>query len=176
MAPQGLQLSISSFSPNSTRPGGALTVSLNSQAIATWDGMDKGGNVVPNGFYHFVITQTFSDGTQTVMEKSLYVGSRSQTSQVQLTALPNLVHSGDTIHLTGLVEGTLVDGAHTIKIYNISRELVRTLDMAAGQADWDLTDNQGANVASGLYFIVLDVMDPITGSEANKIVKAVVLR
>jgi flagellar hook assembly protein FlgD len=176
LTPGGLQLSISSLSLNTTGPGGTLTFSLNGQVVASWDTTDTRGNIVPNGFYHFIITQSFSDGTQTVMERSLYIAPHSQTAQIQLSALPNIAHSNDTIHLTGVLEGSPVNGPGVIKIYDITQQLLKTLDMSNGQVDWDVTDKAGQKLASGLYFIVLDVTDPVTGSEAHKIVKVVVLR
>lgn len=53
---------------------------------------------------------------------------------------------------------------------------MRSLGAVNGQATWDLTNREGQPVASGIYLIALNVMDPKTGSPANKIAKVLVLR
>lgn len=96
--------------------------------------------------------------------------------QVQLSAQPNIAYFGGTIRLLATVEGNPVNGSHILKLYDTSKELVKTLDMSGGQAVWDLTNSVGQDVASGLYLIVLDTVDPQTGSPAQKVIKVVVLR
>lgn len=149
---------------------GSVTFTLDGAACAAWDGRDDHGGPVPLGFYHLAITQTFLDGTQALFEKSFYWGNHAPLPAVVLTAAPNLVVAGGAVHLSALVEGHPVDAPGGVKIYALSGEFVKGLDLVAGQADWDLTNGQGGSVASGLYLVVLDVQDS-HGDPARKVIK-----
>jgi hypothetical protein len=173
---QNLNLTVSSFAPNASGLGGTLVFSLNGKTLVTWNTTNNNGTVVPNGFYNLVLTQVFTDGTSVQLQTTVYVGTLSRTTQVQLSAQPNIAYSGGTIRLLGTVEGNPVTGNRVLKLYDTSKELVRTLDMSGGQAVWDLTNSAGQEVASGLYLIVLDIVDPQTGTPAQKVIKVVVLR
>jgi len=144
--------------------------------VAVWNATDHDGQVVPNGFYHLVFTQAMTDGSFTVLNRGVYVNPYSQRALVQLTAYPNLLYSAGTVQVTASVEGSPADGKGLVKIHAMNGELVKALDLSNGQGAWDLTNRKGETVASGLYFISLDVMDPTTGAEAHKTVKVVVLR
>jgi hypothetical protein len=174
--PQNLNLTVSSFIPNASGLGGTLVFYLNGKTLATWDTTNNDGVVVPNGFYPLVLTQVFTDATSAQSQTTVYVGALSRTAQIQLSAQPNIVTSGGTIRLLAMVEGVPVSGSHVLKLYDTSRELMKTLDMSGGQAVWDLTNSVGQDVASGLYLIVLDTVDPQTGNPAQKVIKVVVLR
>lgn len=169
-------MAVSTFAPDPSAPGGTLTLTLNGKVMAVWDAMDHLGRVVPNGFYHLVITQALADGTQVVLNRAVYVNPHAQKAQIQLSAYPNLVSSGAPVQVSASVEGNPAEGADLIKIYAMNGELLKTLDLVNGQAVWDLTNKEGKQVASGLYFIVFDVLDPATRAEAHKAVKVVVLR
>ncbi len=43
----------------------------------------------------------------------------------------------------------------TVKIFTLSGMFVKALDADAGSATWDLTNDAGDKVASGIYFYVL---------------------
>lgn len=144
--------------------------------MVVWDATDDDGRVVPNGFYHAVLTQALTGGGFIVLNRAIYASPYSHTAQVQLVAYPNLLYSGGTIQVTASVEGVPANGRGLVKVYAMNGERVKDLDLSNGQGVWDLTNGKGETVASGLYFISLDVMDPVTGAEANKTVKVVVLR
>lgn len=176
MTPCALNLTVSSFVPNPTAPGGTLSLGLNGQIIATWNATDHDGQVVPNGLYQLVITQAFTNGTTTTLERSVYVSTYNRTSQVQMTARPNIVLNGAPVSLTASVGNQPVQGAGVFKVYATDGELLKTLDAANGQGVWDLTTLRGGKVVSGLYLIALDALDPQTGIPVRKAVKVLVLR
>ena len=171
-----LNLTVSAFAPNTSTPGGALTLFLNSQVMAVWNATDDGGKVVPNSFYHMVITQALTDGTSIALNRGVYVDPYTQTAQVQLSAYPNLIYSGGSVQVSASVEGSPAEGAGLFKVYAMNGEFLKTLDAVNGQAVWDLTNKEGRQVASGVYFIGFEVMDPVTEAKAHKTVKVVVLR
>ncbi len=122
------------------------------------------------GFYYVVILQTFTDGTQGRFEKSFYWGNHAPLASVVLQAQPNWAASGGVIHLMAQVDGNAVDALGGLKLYTLSGELLRSLDLTGGQADWDLTNAQGSSVASGIYLVVLDARDS-HGNPTRKVIK-----
>jgi hypothetical protein len=176
MPPQALKVTVSKFTPLTSSPGGTLTIYLNGQVVAVWDAKDMDGRVVPNGFYHMTLTQAFTDRSQEVLNFAVYVDPRSQVSSVNLVAQPNITHTDGNILFSGMVGGKPVSGANVFKVFTLNGELVKTLDAVNGQAVWNLTNLKGEKVASGLYLISLNVMDPLTWTPAHKTVKVVVLR
>jgi hypothetical protein len=176
VAPPSLNLAVLAFVSGTSGPGGSLTLTLNGQVLAVWDATDSRGQVVPNGFYHLILTQTFTDGTQIVLNRGVYVDPYSQATEAQMLVGPNVVHPGATVEVSGQVEGNPVEGAGVFKVYALDGELLKTLDAVNGQASWDLTTREGKQVASGLYLIVMNVMDPKTNSPATKTAKVAVLR
>jgi hypothetical protein len=148
----------------------SVTFTLNGSGCGSWNGLDDKGTAAPMGFYHVVITQTFLDGSQSLFGKAFYWGNHAPLASVVLQAQPNLATAGDTIHLTAQVDGNAVNSLGAVKIYTLSGELLRTLDLASGRTDWDLTDLQGSPVASGIYLVVLDTKDA-NGNPARKVIK-----
>jgi hypothetical protein len=75
----------------------------------------------------------------------------SDLSRVQ--AMPNPWrsdrHSGTPVTFNNLLTGS------TIKIFTASGHWVRTLNASTGNVTWDLTNNKGANVASGVYLYLV---------------------
>lgn len=153
-----------------------MTLYLNGQVLAVWNATGSNGQVVANGFYHLTLTQAFTDGAQVVLNQAVFVDPYALTARVAMTVAPNLVYSGGSVQMAAQVEGSPVQGAGAFKIYTVNGERLRALDAVNGQATWDLANQQGEQVASGLYLVVLDVMDPVTGQPAHKIAKVVVLR
>jgi hypothetical protein len=176
LAPQTLTFTVSAFVPAQTAMGGSMTLYVNGQAAAVWDGRDGAGNIVPSSFYHLVLVQEFADGTSARLEKDVFIPPLGQTASVLLKALPNLAHSGDKIFITAVFGAMPADERSFMKIYTVDGERVKVLPLSHGQTDWDLTNNQGQEVSSGIYLIVLDGMDPATGAPARKTIKVVVLR
>lgn len=148
----------------------SVTFTLDGSACATWDGLDDKGTASPMGFYHLVIAQTFLDGTQSLFEKTFYWGNHAPLASTSLNAQPNFVTAGGTIHFTAQVDGNPAGALGGLKIYTLSGEFLRSLDLAAGQADWDLTNLQGGSVASGIYLVVLDTKGA-NGNPARKVIK-----
>ncbi len=60
-------------------------------------------------------------------------------------------HSGQPVVFDHLAQGS------TVKLFTLSSVWLRTLQSTDGTASWDLTNNQGQTVASGIYvYLILD--------------------
>lgn len=166
-------MTLSNFVPNPNGPGGTITVFLNGQTVGTWNATTDSGEWVPNGFYHFVLVEHASDGSTVQMERDAFI-STFHGESMALVAAPNMVHSGDSVNFNASFAGTPADSQSKIKIYATNGELVRTLILSFGTASWDLRNNHGQAVGSGIYIAVLDGIDPASGQSLNKIIKVLV--
>lgn len=166
-------MTLSNFAPNPNGPGGTITIFLNGQTVGVWNATTDGGALVPNGFYHFVLVEHTSDGTTVQMERDAFI-STFHGESVFLVAAPNLVRFGNVVDFNASFAGIPADNQSKIKIYSMNGELVRMLVLSLGTASWDIRNNSGQAVASGLYLAVLDGIDPVSGQSLTKIVKVLV--
>jgi len=149
---------------------------LNGQLLVVWDVKDEKGTVVPNSFYHVLVESAFADGTKGISELDVYVGSHGKLSTVQFTAHPNVAHAGDLIHISAAFGGSGADNRSLTRIYTVNGEKVRTLTFTGGQVSWDLTNDEGQAVASGLYLLCLEGLDELTHQPVHKTIKVAVFR
>jgi hypothetical protein len=173
--PSELTLVLSPFVPSASGQGGSVTVSLNQQVVTVWDIRDNHGHLVSNGVYQ-VLVEEKSGANSYFYSQNISIVAMGQTSKAVLKAAPNLVHSGDQVQLSATIDGQPAGAPAVIKIYTLFGELVRTLPISGGQATWNIQNHANAAVSSGLYFVVLDGVDGITGQPIEKSTEIVVLR
>jgi hypothetical protein len=173
--PSELTLILSPFVPSASGQGGSVTVSLNQQVVTVWDIRDNHGHLVSNGVYQ-VLVEEKSGANSYFYSQNISIAAMGQTSKAVLKAAPNLVHSGDQVQLSATIDGQPAGAPAVIKIYTLFGELVRTLPISGGQATWNIQNHANAAVSSGLYFVVLDGVDGITGQPIEKSTEIVVLR
>jgi hypothetical protein len=77
--------------------------------------------------------------------------------------------------ITASFAGVPADQRSSVKIYAMDGERVITLGLNFGTVYWNLENNIGQSVASGLYLIVLDGVDPVSGKQVRKTQKLLVL-
>jgi hypothetical protein len=162
---------LSSFVPNPSGLGGAITIYLNNQAIAVWNALNSKGQVVPNGFYHFTIIETTLDGNTVVMAHDAYIATETGAAGLQLTARPNLAHPGDLVLILVSLSGNTPDSLSKIKIYDVAGELLKTLSLVNGATSWNLRNQTGDEVGAGVYLAVFEGTDPASGNPVRKAVK-----
>jgi hypothetical protein len=172
--PSELTLSLSSFIPASSGAGGSVTISLNHQTVTVWDVRDDQGQWVPNGVYKIVVEEE-AGGQNYYYSENVSVEPFFEPGGVNFKAAPNFAHSGDMVHFSVSYETAPADSRSRIKIYSLSGELLRNLPVANGQAVWNLENNGGLEIASGLYFALLDGVDVTTGLPVQKIDKILFL-
>jgi hypothetical protein len=166
-------MNLSNFVPNPNGPGGTISVYLDGQLVGVWNATDDAGNLVPNGYYHFVLQEHTNNGGVVQLERDAFIPTYHGES-VSLLALPNVGHPGDILKLTASFAGIPADSQSKIKIYATSGELVQNLPISGGVASWDLKNANGQIVASGVYVVVLDRIDPSSGQKLSKITKILV--
>lgn len=160
-------MTLSNFVPNPNGPGGTISIYLNGQVIAVWNVTDGAGNLVPNGFYQFVVVETTNNGNVIQLEGEAYI-STNHGEEVSLLVLPNIGHPGDILKFIASFNGIAADNQSMIKIYSVDAELVKALVISSGSASWDLKNINGFTVASGVYIAVLDGIDPASGQKLTQ--------
>lgn len=164
---------LSGFQPDPSGIGGSVTIQLNGQVIAIWDCRDLSGALVPNSIYHVVLFETTSDGRSVRLERDVFI-TNNHGQGADLAARPNQGKPGDILQFLASFAGMPADDTSKIKIFTTSGELVRNLTVSGGTSSWDLRNEQGVFVASGIYFAALDGKDPASGLRSFKVIKLLV--
>jgi hypothetical protein len=169
-------MSFSAYVPNPSGPGGTLTIYLNNLPVVVWDSLDGSGQLAQNGIYHIVLEERDSNHNSLFFSGNVVVMPYHSVNLANFTAAPNVAHNGDTIRLSASFSGAPADGRSQVKVYAVTGELARILAVSNGQANWDLRNNDGGLVASGVYILDLDGMDVNTGVATHKFLKVIVIR
>jgi flagellar hook assembly protein FlgD len=131
-----------------------------------WDGKNLEGKTVANGVYEIVVETKTRDGYTVVAAKTVTVLSEEglpmltdPTGKLFPKMYPNpFVTDGTALNPAAAIDWyTAVPGDITIRIYNVAGELVRRLDgdLNVKPIAWDLKEQNGTSVSSGLFIIVM---------------------
>jgi hypothetical protein len=103
-----------------------------------------------SGFWHVEVTAHNQAGVSNTKSADFQVDS-SDLSSARVHPNPFRAARGDQ----NVIFDRLPDHS-TVKIFSVSGRSVKTLDAASGSATWDLTNEAGDRVASGIYLYVID--------------------
>ena len=153
-----VQLSAGMIQPTAGTPApggdGSVTVMFNGTSVV-WDGKSDSGAIVTNGDYQIEVHWTDGSGGEEVVSKGVIVqhGS-SPVVDGTVYAAPNVVKgSGGTwVKINTAGSYTL-----TASLYDTAGELVKA--PVSGQAGGNQVQVDVARLASGLYFVVVDLKD-----------------
>jgi hypothetical protein len=124
----------------------------------SWNGKNNDGDAVGSGTYEIKILSQTLEGTVVTASKTVVVLSEGSKYLDNIKAYPN-PYTGTGVLTFAWTSGET--GIITIKIYNISGEMVRSLtgNLAAGTLTWDCKTGSGYNVSQGYYVAVLSATD-----------------
>jgi len=110
---------------------------------------------LPLGYYEIAVTVTDASGNVSPPAFAYVTLVASDLSALRVYPNPwrSDRHSGSPIIFDHLTEGT------TIKIFTVSGHLTRSLDSTGGIATWDLNNDSGQRVASGIYLYFAKATD-----------------
>jgi flagellar hook assembly protein FlgD len=155
-----MSLSSSVIKPTAdTTPDGAGTNVVNittpNGVTLVWDGRGDNGAVVTNGRYEVAVYYTDGKGGQEAITQAVTVESTNTPSgYTEIYAAPNVLKAGVTTTTVKVKTGmSLTVG---VKLYDVAGELVKTLQ---GQAGADQAALDAGDLASGLYFAIVDLTD-----------------
>ena len=133
-----------------------LTLTFPNGVTVTWDGTNDNGQIVTDGTYEVEVNWTDGKGGQQVTTHNVTVerGNNSPAGG-NVFAYPNILKGGTmsvTVRINSSLSLTL-----TASVYDVAGELVKrpvTGQVGIGTASVDVS-----GLASGLYFIVVDLAD-----------------
>ena len=166
-----ISLSASVIQPSETG-GAASTVSIVSASGMTlvWDGRSDSGAIVTNGQYQVEIHAADGKGGDQVMTKSVMVQSGNlPVTTGNVRAKPSILEGGNTL-VTLVVDANipLTLAAH---LYDVAGELLRSNTGNAGDKTVTL---DGSGLASGLYFVVVELTNAQGGSAGRQVTQIII--
>ena len=124
-----------------------------------------------NGFYHFTIIENPLQGPTVTLARDAFITTETGSTGLHLTAFPNPAHPGDIVTILASFAGNSPDSQSKIKIYDVAGELIKTLRLSNSTASWNLRNQLGLEVGTGVYIAVFDGNDPATGNPVRKTIK-----
>jgi hypothetical protein len=152
--------------------GGSASVSiLFNGTQVVWDGKSDAGAIVTNGAYQVEVHWTDGNGGEQVVSKGIVVQRGNHPlADGTAYAAPNVLSAGEdhtTIKINSATSYTL-----TVRIYDIAGELVKapvTGMAGSNQATADVT-----GLASGIYFVAVDLTDANGGFVQKQVLQLLV--
>jgi flagellar hook assembly protein FlgD len=167
--------------------GGIVPIKYGSGGqVMNWDGKNLDKKTVSNGTYEIVVEKKTRDGYTVMASKSVTVLSEQAAPVLSDPAgklypkmYPNpFVTNGAIMNPVAAIDWyTAASGDITIKIYNVAGELVRRLegDLSVKPMAWDLKEQNGADVSSGIFVVVMQA-NADDGRRETAVTKFVVIR
>jgi uncharacterized repeat protein (TIGR01451 family) len=163
------------------QPGSTVATAANLQIIVLnsgnpvtlmWDGTNNLGTVVTPGTYSIQLNWDNGQGSTTDISRTVLVTGGGGGVSGVVVAEPNVLEPSQT--LTTTFNGMGITNASTVnvKIYTIAGQLVASIQGISGTqtAQWTAT-----NIASGIYFAAVEVLDANGGVIEHQTLKLLVL-
>ena len=164
-----IQPTLGTPTPNGT---GQLTLTFPNGTTVTWDGTNDNGQIVTNGVYQVEIHWLDGTGGEQVISHNVTVERGNNPSATgTVFAAPNIINGnsgGTTVSVNSNLSLTLTAG-----VYDVAGELVKR--PVTGQAGSGAVPVDTSGLASGLYFVVVDLKDA-NGGFIQKQVTQIVIR
>lgn len=148
-----------------------IVVNSGTPVTLTWDGTNNQGTVVTPGSYTIQLNWDNGQGSTTDISRTVLVTGGGGVSGT-VVAQPNVLEPSQTLTTTFNGMGVTNAWAVNVKIYTIAAQLVASIQGTPGTqtAYWTAT-----NIASGLYFAVVEVEDANGGVIEHQTLKLLVL-
>lgn len=163
-----IQPTLGTPTPNGTS---SLTITLPNGTTINWDGTNDNGQLVTDGVYTVEIHWLDGNGGEQVTTHNVSVERGNGRGSAVAVAAPNILtgnSSGTTVYVNPALDLTL-----TAAVYDVAGELVKkpvTGPAGSGTAPVDVS-----GLASGLYFVVVDLVNP-NGQIVQRQVTQIVIR
>ncbi len=162
------------------QPGSTIATAANLQIIVVnsgspvtlmWDGTNNLGTVVTSGTYSIQLNWDNGQGSTTDISRTILVTGGGGASGT-VVAEPNVLEPSQTLTTTFNGIGVINASTVNVKIYTIAGQLVASIQGLTGaqMAQWTAT-----NIASGIYFAAVEVLDANGGVIEHQTLKILVL-
>jgi hypothetical protein len=169
-----VRFSTSVIKPSQTgSPNGTVAITSSNGMILGWDGKNDSGSIVTNGHYQIEVHVVDGKGGEQVITKGVVVESaNTPITDGNVFAGPNLIKNGITSTLVQVHSGA--NYTLTARLYNPAGELVKpvvTGQLGSNQVTLDVN-----GMASGLYFVMVDLTNTQGGVAAHQVTQIVIQR
>jgi hypothetical protein len=167
-----LQLSSGVIKPSQTgSPNGTVAITSSNGTTILWDGTSDTGAIVTNGHYQVELHYVDGKGGEQVLTRGVVVESgNSPITDGNVFAGPNILKNGVTSTTVQVNSGV----PYTLRasLYDVAGEKIGpTVTGATGAKSVNL-DVSG--LSSGLYFVVVDLINPQGGLAGHQVTQIVI--
>ncbi len=168
----GVQLSSNVIEPSLVNASnGTLKITSSNGMALVWDGRSDSGVVVSNGHYSIEINYVDGKGGDQVITRGVLVESGNKSiTKGNVFAGPNILKNGNTSTLVQVVSDT--NFTLTARLYNTAGE--RVIAPVTGVPGANSVNLNLAGIASGLYFIAVDLVTPQGGLAGHQVTQIVI--
>jgi flagellar hook assembly protein FlgD len=165
------QLSSNVIKPSTTAASGNTVSIVSSNGMTlVWDGRSDSGAIVTNGRYQIEVHVTDGKGGEQVITRAVIVESANDPiSSGKVYAAPNILTGGTTT--TRVKVDSTTPYTLTVQLYDIAGELLKR---QTGTAGTNYVDVDVSSLASGLYFIVTDLVNATGGLEGKQTTQIII--
>lgn len=165
-------------SPSAGQP---VVITLSDGSTAVWDVRDTSGGLAPNGAYTVRVASFGPAAPGSPAAGAVESSSATFTLTrvygkliVSARLVPN--PASDVAWISFALASA--SATFTIKVYDVTGVLVHvgTAPGTARSYRWPLRNQQGTQVADGMYAVVLEAYDPVTGDRQREVRKLAVAR
>jgi hypothetical protein len=175
------QMTNVNLSSNVIKPGSSTTgntaslqiivVTSGTPVTLTWDGTNNSATVVTPGSYTIQLNWDDGRGASTDISRTVLVTPPTGSTGV-VVARPNVLEPSQTMSTT--IDGTGISNAWTVnmRVYTIAGQLITSVQGTPGTASviWN-----ASGMASGIYFVGVDVLNANGGNIDHQTLKILVL-
>ena len=167
-----IQLSSNVLRPSQTgTSNGTVAITSASGITLTWDGTSDSGAIVTNGHYQVEVHYVDGKGGEQVITKGLVVQSgNSPITNGNVFAGPNIIKGNSNFTWVQVHSDT--NYTLTARLYDTAGELV--IAAVTGSAGANKVQLNLAGVASGLYFVVVDLTNSQGGSAGHQVTQILI--
>jgi len=168
----GIQFSSSVIQPSQTSSSnGTVAITSSNGLTLVWDGRSDSGSIVTNGQYQIELHATDGKGGEQIITRSVAVESADKpATNGNVFAGPNVLKGGVTSTLVQVHSS--VNYTLTARLYNTAGELIR--QAVTGQPGSNQVMLNVNGMASGLYFVVVDLTNAQGGSAGHQVTKILI--
>jgi len=139
----------------------------------TWNGSNENNKLVASGTYFIKAISTDRLEQETIATKAITLDRPSIKLITQSRLSPNPARD----HVVIWARSMMADVEIKAHVYSVIGELVAKLEFDnLDSLNWNIVNESGERIASGIYLVVLMARDPVTGQVERKISKLAVVR
>lgn len=138
-----------------------------------WDGTNENNKLVASGSYFIQAISVDRLEQETIVTKALTI----ERPKISIIANDRLSPNPAKDYVNIWVRTNIADAEVKVMVYTITGKLVTRLTFATqDMMQWEMVNQDGERLASGVYLVVILAKDPVTGQVERRVRKLAVIR